>query len=120
MSHIVTTRAAASRPRAALLLLGGLAAIAGIGAAGAATADNDISSLVVRYDAHSLWTDDGANALYRRIVFAARKVCPDDSSRDLRLQHLTQVCRQQAVAQAIKQIDNPHIAAVHAAHSKNG
>ncbi len=88
------------------------------GAAGAASLDSDPPTVVVHYSDLALGTDSGLNALYRRIVFAAKQVCPDQ--RDLSLQHKVQICRDQAVARAIEQIHNPRLAALHAAHAKNG
>jgi len=106
---------------AAAMLGASLAGVLGAGAASAATADGDVPSVVVRYSDLNLGTDTGVNQLYRRIVFAARQVCADPGDlRNLSLQHKIQVCRDQAVARAIEQIHNVRLAAVHAAHAKNG
>jgi UrcA family protein len=118
------TAAPAARPRAkfALLVLGSLAGVVAAGTAGAASLAapaGDVPSVVVKYDGASLATDRGVNDLYRRIMFAARKVCPDPSSRDLFGQRQAQECRNQAVARAIRQIDNSQLAALYASHSKN-
>jgi len=103
---------------ATAILGAGLAGVLCAGAAGAATADSDLPTVVVHYSDLTLGTDSGVNQLYRRIVFAAKQVCPDES--DLRLQSRVQACRDQAVARAIEQIHNPRLAALYAAHAKNG
>jgi len=114
----ISTRARVAGPRAkfGLLLLGSLA---GIMAAGAAGLDSDVPSAVVKYSEKSLTTDEGVYALYRQIKNAANKVCPADT-RDLKRESLVRECRNQAIARAIHQIDNSRLAALHAAHSKNG
>jgi UrcA family protein len=120
MSHFVITGSAAPRAKLALLLFGSLAGVTGVGAANAAAFDGKAPSIVVRYSDQSLATDSGVNDLYRRLVQASKQVCPDESVRDLaRLQHVEQ-CREQAVARAVQQIHNSQLAAVYAAHSKNG
>ena len=120
MSTFIPPRAAGSRSRVALLLLGSLAGVMGAGAAGAATPDSDLPSIVVKYNDLTLATDSGVTQLYRRIVSAARQVCPDAPLRDFGAQRQVDHCRNQAVAKAIQQIDNPRLAALYATHSKNG
>ena len=120
MSTSIRARAAGPRAKFGLLLLGSLAGIMAAGAAGAAKLDSDVPTVVVKYSQESLATDEGVNALYRRITAAARQVCPVEPTRDLKMQSLIYECRNQAVARAIRQIDNSHLAALHAAHSKNG
>jgi UrcA family protein len=90
------------------------------GVVGAATLDSDVPSVVVKYSEQSLATDDGVYALYHRIKNAAKQVCPAEETRDLKRQSLIQECRNQAVARAIRQVNNSRLAALHAAHSKNG
>jgi UrcA family protein len=109
-----------SRAAVALLLLGSLAGVMAAGAAGAATFDNDPPSVVVKYSDLTLATDSGVNQLYRRIMAAARQVCPDSPIRDFGMQRQVQACRNQAVAKAVRQIDNSRLAALHASHTKNG
>ena len=109
-----------SRAAVALLLLGGLAGVMAAGAAGAATSYDDPPSVVVKYSDLALATDSGVNQLYRRIMSAARQVCPDSSIRDLGMQRQVEACRNQAVAKAVRQIDNSRLAALHATHTKNG
>jgi UrcA family protein len=103
-----------------MLLLGSLAGVMAAGTAGAATAGSDVPSVVVKYGDLTLGTDGGVNRLYRRIVSAAERVCPDSPIRDLGAQHQVDVCRKQAVARAIQHIDNSRLAALYAVRSKNG
>jgi len=120
MSASLTPRAAAMRFKAALLMLSAGAGWAlGMGAAHAADADGDAPSRVVRYRSEALGTDSGVQLLYRRIVNAAKLVCPEES-RDLALNAQVAACRAQAVAHAIQQIDNTRLAAFHAASSRSG
>jgi UrcA family protein len=107
------------RAKLALLLLGGFASVMAAGAAGATTSD-DPPSVVVKYSDLTLATDSGVNQLYRRIVSAARQVCPDSPIRDFGLMRQVEACRSQAVARAVQQINNSRLAALHASHAKNG
>ena len=102
---------------APLLLLGGLVGATAVSAAGTG---NDAPSVTVKYSQDSLATNDGVSVLYRRIRFAATKVCPDASIGDLEAQYRVAQCREQAVAVAIRQIGNPQLVALHAKQSKNG
>jgi UrcA family protein len=106
--------------RNALLALGALVGTLACGAAGAAAPAADIPSVAVKFSPRSLETDRGVNELYGRIVRAAKQVCPDAPVRDLALQQQVQACRTQAVARAIRQIDNSRLAALYAGHFKNG
>jgi UrcA family protein len=109
-----------SRAGVALLLLGSLAGVMAAGVAGAATPDTDTPSIVVKYSDLTLATDSGVNQLYRRITSAARQVCPDSPIRDFGMQRQVEACRNQAVAKAIRQIDNSRLAALYATRAKNG
>ena len=88
--------------------------------AGAATVDADAPSLVVKYNTQSLATDAGVQQLYRRILGAAKQVCPDEGIRDLGSNARIEACRTKAVARAVQHIDNTRLAALYAASSKSG
>jgi UrcA family protein len=122
MNHFTTFKAAGRGAKLALVGLGAVAGVLGIGTASAATTDSDAPSIVVKYSEQSLGTDSGVKALYAQIVRASKQVCPSapESIRDLRLQTLIEECRDQAISRAIAKIDNAHLAALYAAHSKNG
>jgi len=122
MSNSVILRAAAPRFKVALLMLTGsfgFALAAGAGAA-AVTVDNEVPSLVVRYDSQALTTDSGVQHLYRRILVAAKQVCPEESIRDLGASARVEACRAQAVAHAIQHIGNTRLASLYATSSKSG
>ena len=118
MSHLINAPNAGRRAKLSMLLLGSLAGVLAVGTAGAA--DADVPSMSVKYTQQSLATESGVHDLYRRITEAARKVCPETSTRDLGEQQKVTECRHAAVARAIRQIDDPRLAALHAAHPKNG
>ena len=120
MSISTRPRAAGPRAKFGLLLLGSIAGIMAAGGASAARLDSDAPSVVVQYSEQSLATDDGVHALYRRITAAARQVCPDPWTRDLSRKAHAERCQNEAIARAIRQIDNSRLAALHAARSKNG
>jgi UrcA family protein len=120
MSSSITARTAGPRAKFALLVLGSFGGVMAAGATMAASPDSDVPSVVVKYSAESLATDEGVYALYRRITYAAKQVCPDASMRSLGLQMKVEECRNQAIARAIRQIDNSRLAALHAVRSKNG
>jgi UrcA family protein len=122
MSHITPFNAAGPAAKLALVALGAVAGVLGVGTASAAATDCDVPSVVVKYSEQSLGTDSGVKALYAQIVRASKQVCPTapESIRDLRLQILIGQCQDQAIARAIHKIDNAQLAALYAAHSKNG
>jgi UrcA family protein len=104
----------------ALLGASSLAATLSFGTANASTTD-DPPTMVVKYSAQDLATQRGLNDLYHRLVLAAKRVCPEVPFHDLSLQARVAQCQDQAVARAIRQIDNAQLAALYAAaHSKNG
>jgi UrcA family protein len=119
MSTSVTLRAVSGpRLKIALLMVAGSLGFAM--AAGAATVDTDAPSLVVKYNSQSLTTDVGVQQLYRRILGAAKQVCPDEGIRDLGSNARIEACRAKAVARAVQHIDNTRLAALYAASSKSG
>ena len=111
---------AAGRGKIALLALASVAGIMGFGTGAAASPGIEVHQTVVQYNPASLANDAGVNDLYRRITVAAKLVCPDVSYRDFDAQYQVAQCRAQAVARAIRQIDNSRLAAVHAVRAKNG
>jgi UrcA family protein len=109
-----------SRSGVALLLLGCLAGVMAAGVAGAATSALDPPSIVIKYSDLTLATDSGVHHLYGRILTAAKQVCPDARFLDFHSVHLVDACRNQAVARAIRQIDNTRLTSLYATHTKNG
>ena len=119
MNHFISTGGTGSRIKFASIVLAGLAGLAAFGTASAASPDSAAPSLVVHYTDQSLATDRGVNELYHRIASAAVKVCPDVSIRDLGALRQVENCRNEAIARAIRQIDNSKLAALYASHTKN-
>jgi UrcA family protein len=113
------TRAMGSRAKFTMLALGA-ACLAAMGSASAATVDSDAPSLVVHYSSATLATQAGVHTLYQRLVQASRQVCPDSSIRDLGADARVRQCRDQAIARAIREINNPQLAALYATSQRNG
>jgi UrcA family protein len=119
MSQLISAKkVAASRPSVALLMI--LCGMVGATAASAATPEDDVPALKVRYTADALDTDHGAKVLYTRLVHAAEQVCPAQFSGSRLVSAAVQGCRDQAVARAVHQINNSRLAAVYTATTKRG
>ena len=101
------------------MILCGIVSAAGIGAASAAAQDEDVPSVVVKYQPQSLLTDSGARTVYRKIVLAAEQVCPQSSDSRLVSAAVLQ-CRAQSIARAVMKINNSKLAAIHDSASRNG
>jgi UrcA family protein len=86
----------------------------------AGTTDADVRSVAVRYDDLNLSTSVGVNTLYRRISAAAREVCPDIYSRDPRAFVAARSCQADAIAKAVREVNNPSLAMLHANHVAHG
>jgi UrcA family protein len=114
--------AAAAGAVAAVLALSALTGAAfaadAAGAAASGAADADAPSAVVRFETHSLDTERGTRELYRRIVSAARSVCPDENTRDLQTLNAARRCQKAAIARAVAHIHHPRLAEVAAAQDK--
>jgi UrcA family protein len=108
--------AAAAGAVAAVLALSALTGAA-FAADAPPAAGADVPTVVVRYDAASLETERGTREVYRRIVSAARAVCPDENTRDLGTLNAARECQKAAIARAVSRIHHPHLAEV-AAHDK--
>lgn len=98
-----------------------LAACTAVGAVGNARAANaETPELKVNYSDLNLSTEKGSLALYGRIVAASYKVCVADDIRDLRAVSAAKVCREQAVAKAVRDVNSPMLASVYAARLRHG
>ena len=84
----------------------------------AATPDDVVPSVVVKYGDLNLSTEEGNRALYRRIVAAARQVCPDEGLRDLQAFAVSRACRDAAIARAVAAVPSRRLAELHALHNK--
>jgi UrcA family protein len=110
-----------SRPQITMwMMLCGVAVGAlATGAAGAAPVTDDVPRLTLRYSSDALATDDGARNLYHRIVRAAQEVCPLTPGTHL-VSAAVAECRAQSVARAVREINNPRLAALLSEDSKRG
>jgi UrcA family protein len=106
--------------RRSLAVAGAFAALAVTTTSFAAAFGDEAPSVTVRYADLNLDTSDGVNALYRRISSAARQVCPDEHSRDLGVVAASARCQANAVAEAVRELNNPKLAVMHAAHVSRG
>lgn len=84
------------------------------------TGDEAPLQFVVRYTDLDLQTEAGALALYTRISTAARRVCPDEGSRNLQWLAAIRACRAQAIDRAVSGIGSEKLAAIHAARMQRG
>jgi len=103
--------------RRSLAVAGAFAALA---VSTATFAGDGAPSVTVRYDDLNLATPVGVEILYRRISSAARAVCPDVHSRELVVVSAGERCQANAVAEAVRQVNNPQLAVVHASHVSRG
>ena len=106
------------RTATAFTVLALCTAIGAVGTARAASAD--VPALKVRYSDLDLSTGQGSLALYGRIVAAAHLVCANDDIRDLRAWAAARDCREQAISQAVRDVNSPKLASVHAERLRHG
>jgi UrcA family protein len=103
-----------------------LVALATAAACGATTAvqaaPNDAEArIAVDYTDLDLTTSAGIETLYHRIVEAARRVCPQTNGpAALAVKSRIRECREAAIADAVAQINDPRLAAVHAVVQRRG
>jgi UrcA family protein len=106
--------------RRSLAVTGAFAALAVTTTSFAAPLSGGAPSMTVRYNDLNLATAAGVETLYRRIASAARAVCPDDHSRELAVVAASERCQANAVEQAVREVNNPHLALVHASRVSHG
>jgi len=105
-------------PIALLVLLCGISGLAA--AAGAASPPDAVPSISIKYDPRTLSTDEGAKLVYRHLVKAAEEVCPGVTTGTLLPSAAVLQCRQEAVTRAIRQINDPRLAALVDRSTKTG
>jgi UrcA family protein len=113
---MMTTAVAVRRRVRAGLLIAAVAALLPAAAVSAAERDEPLST-VVRYGDLDIESEAGAEALYRRLQLAARRVCPGDS-RDLAMRAAVRACRAQAIERAVGSIGSTRLAAVQSARKR--
>lgn len=106
------------RTAVAFTVLAACTALGTVGTAHAASAD--VPALKVRYSDLNLSTEQGSLALYGRLVAAAQQVCAVDDIRDLRAVASAKACREEAVAQAVRDVNSPMLASVYAERVRHG
>lgn len=79
----------------------------------AADAQSQSESVIVRYDDLNLANAAGIDKLYRRIQAAAKSVCGGSGTRSLQAKLAATHCREQAVSDAVKAVDNRILTAMH-------
>jgi UrcA family protein len=92
------------------------------GAAGVAHAAAPARSVTVAYGDLNLASAQGTDALYARIVSAAREVCGagEVDIRDLRGLAAERTCESNAIAQAVHAVHNPALAALYGTRQPQG
>lgn len=107
------------RPALAILAAGllGLAASAA-GAQNSMTVTDDVPSISVSYADLDLASEQGTQALYKRIVSAASRVCAENQGPGLGFVAAVRRCTSEAVARAVSDVNSPKLAEVQAAHAR--
>jgi UrcA family protein len=92
------------------------------GVAQAAAPGDAVPSITVAYGDLNLATAQGTDALYARIVAAARQVCGAGNVdiRDLGALTAVRTCETQAIGRAVREVNSPRLAALHSAHLGHG
>ena len=117
----MTTATAASGSLARIAAALSACLIIGVSAtAHAASSVDPAPSVRVTYNDLNLATEQGSQALYGRIVAAARQVCPSSDIRNLAELAAQRACESKAVAQAVQQVNSPKLAATYMAHTRQG
>jgi UrcA family protein len=77
-------------------------------------------TITVQYADLNLSSEEGTRLLYKRLVWAAERVCPErsDSVLALKANQVADRCVADAVERAVQQIKNPRLAEVAAAAQK--
>jgi UrcA family protein len=81
-----------------------------------ATPANQAPTMTVRFADLNLTTDQGVAALYHRLSYAARQVCPRADLADLNGQQISHDCQAVAIQQAVRSIGSPMLARVAVDH----
>jgi UrcA family protein len=102
----------------AFIVLATCTAIGAVGSVHAASAD--AAALTVRYSDLNLSTEQGALVLYERILAAAYRVCAAGNMLDLNAMASARVCREEAIAKAVRSVNSPMLATVYAERQGHG
>jgi UrcA family protein len=100
------------------MIAGCLLGALGVGTASAAT-PAELPSIVIKYDPQSLASDEGARALYQRLVKASEQVCPA-TGEDLLSLNAARRCSRQVLEHAVREINDSRLAALYAGSARRG
>ena len=101
--------------RCAIIGVATLAAVLAVNHASAVGSSGEVPRVVVRYSDLDLSQPQGARALYYRIQRAARMACGGIDVEDLPHRAQFHVCVDQAVANAVTNIDSQRLTEIHEA-----
>ncbi len=104
---------------AAAALAAVLIAPSAAAATAAPTAKSETTRIVVNYADLDLDTDQGAAALQRRLVAAARRACGTPDLRELRQSRQARDCAESAIGRAVEEIGSPRLAKWNAARGRS-
>jgi UrcA family protein len=100
-----------TRLTATLCLAYGAATLSSLVAAAASAAELEpLPTRTVKYADLNLSNPAGVQALYGRIIAAARQVCQLDTHTDLHLLGKEQACMKQAIDDAVRKVNSPALA----------
>lgn len=101
----------------ALLGIATLAAVATANLAAATPEAHEPRSTVVHYEDLDLSRPEDARRLYGRIKRAARTVCDNNPSSDIKRLNEYEKCLGQAVTGAVEKVQSEQLTAIHRAHN---
>jgi UrcA family protein len=104
--------------RYALVAMALLAASLTVNVASASTPDDGPKQSVVNFSDLDLSRSRDAHRLYSRIKRAARQVCDNNPSSDLRLLKAYETCMAKAINDAVAQVQSVEVAAIHQADTR--
>lgn len=113
-------RASAALGATFITALGATLIIGAATSAFAAAPAAEAPSVSVSYQDLNLATEQGALALYGRIVAAAHKVCQVSEIRDLHQVAAASQCRSQAIERAVRDVGSERLAAVYTVRRDHG
>jgi len=97
-----------------------LIALSGLAPALHAAPAGEVNRVIVKYDADKAATESGALELYNRLSSAARRVCPNDSGRELYRVMQAQQCQKEALARAVSKVNTRHLVEIAAVKANRG
>ncbi len=96
----------------AVIAMAALATASTANLASATTVDDEARQTVVRYSDLDLSRTEDARRLYGRIQAAAREVCENFRSADLRRTQIYRQCMEKAIADAVAKVQSAQVTAI--------